>query len=76
MKKNDWKDRLNIVYSTNPDFRYDDGAEEEEETPEKKQAKTESQHRKEGKRRKNRNRGIRIHRTGRRSERTRQAAED
>ena len=35
MKKNDWKDRLNIVYSTNPDFRYDDGAEEEEETPEK-----------------------------------------
>lgn len=30
MKKNDWKDRLNIVYSTNPDFRYDDGTEEEE----------------------------------------------
>lgn len=22
MKKNDWKDRLNIVYSTNPDFEY------------------------------------------------------
>jgi len=22
MKKNDWKDRLNIVYSTNPDFQY------------------------------------------------------
>ena len=22
MKKNDWKDRLNIVYSTNPDFNY------------------------------------------------------
>ena len=22
MKKNDWKDRLNIVYSTNPDFSY------------------------------------------------------
>ena len=22
MKKNDWKDRLNIVYSTNPDFAY------------------------------------------------------
>ncbi len=35
MKKNDWKDRLNIVYSTNPDFHYDDGTEEEEETPEK-----------------------------------------
>ena len=28
MKNNDWKDRLNIVYSTNPDFSYetdDDG---------------------------------------------------
>ena len=23
MKKNDWKDRLNIVYSTNPDFQYE-----------------------------------------------------
>ncbi|MBR2301415.1 MAG: translation initiation factor, partial [Bacteroidaceae bacterium] len=22
MKNNDWKDRLNIVYSTNPDFQY------------------------------------------------------
>ena len=30
MKKNDWKDRLNVVYSTNPDFHYD--TEEEEET--------------------------------------------
>ena len=39
MKKNDWKDRLNIVYSTNPDFRYDDGAEEEEATPEKDRQK-------------------------------------
>ncbi len=24
MKKNDWKDRLNIVYSTNPDFKYEE----------------------------------------------------
>jgi translation initiation factor 1 len=32
MKNNDWKDRLNVVYSTNPDFRYDTGAEEEPET--------------------------------------------
>lgn len=39
MKKNDWKDRLNIVYSTNPDFRYDDGTEEEEETIEKSRQK-------------------------------------
>jgi len=23
MKKNDWKDRLNIVYSTNPNFQYE-----------------------------------------------------
>ena len=23
MKNNDWKDRLNVVYSTNPDFNYD-----------------------------------------------------
>ena len=23
MKKNDWKDRLNVVYSTNPDFGYE-----------------------------------------------------
>lgn len=32
MAKNDWKDRLNIVYSTNPDFKCDDGGEEEVET--------------------------------------------
>ncbi len=29
---NDWKERLNIVYSTNPDFSFDTGEEEEEET--------------------------------------------
>ncbi|MCC8172111.1 MAG: translation initiation factor [Parabacteroides sp.] len=29
MKNNDWKERLNVVYSTNPDFTYDTG----EETP-------------------------------------------
>ena len=23
MKDNDWKDRLNVVYSTNPDFNYE-----------------------------------------------------
>ncbi len=23
MKNNDWKDRLNVVYSTNPDFQYE-----------------------------------------------------
>ena len=39
MKKNDWKDRLNIVYSTNPDFNYDKGEEAEAETLEPKQQK-------------------------------------
>ena len=32
MKKNDWKERLNIVYSTNPDFAYDTDETPEEET--------------------------------------------
>lgn len=32
MKKNDWKERLNIVYSTNPDFTYDTDESVEEET--------------------------------------------
>ena len=32
MKKNDWKERLNIVYSTNPDFAYDTDKAPEEET--------------------------------------------
>ena len=31
-KDNDWKDRLSVVYSTNPDFRYDTGEIEESET--------------------------------------------
>jgi len=30
MKNNDWKSRLNVVYSTNPDFQYE--VQEEEET--------------------------------------------
>ena len=29
---NDWKDRLSVVYSTNPDYKYDTGEVEEEET--------------------------------------------
>lgn len=29
---NDWKDRLGMVYSTNPDFQYETGGEEEAET--------------------------------------------
>lgn len=31
-KNNDWKDRLNVVYSTNPDFRYETRDEEETST--------------------------------------------
>ena len=38
MKDNDWKKRLNIVYSTNPDYHYQDGEAEEEITlPKEKQ---------------------------------------
>lgn len=32
MKKNDWKERLNIVYSTNPDFSYETAEENMAET--------------------------------------------
>lgn len=32
MKDNDWKSRLGVMYSTNPDFKYDTDKEEEEET--------------------------------------------
>ena len=39
MKKNDWKDRLNIVYSTNPDFAYSTDEKEEIETLPKQQQK-------------------------------------
>lgn len=39
MKSNDWKDRLNVVYSTNPDFRYETSEEEEIETLPKSQQK-------------------------------------
>ena len=39
MKNNDWKDRLNIVYSTNPDFQYSTDEKEEIETLPKQQQK-------------------------------------
>lgn len=32
MKKNDWKERLNVVYSTNPDFSYETEDTQEPET--------------------------------------------
>lgn len=31
-KDNDWKDRLSVVYSTNPDYKYDTGEVEEADT--------------------------------------------
>lgn len=39
MKNNDWKDRLNIIYSTNPDFAYSTDEKEEIETLPKQQQK-------------------------------------
>ena len=39
MKKNDWKERLNIVYSTNPDFQYSTDEKEEIRTLPKQQQK-------------------------------------
>jgi translation initiation factor 1 len=31
-KEDDWKDRLNVVYSTNPDYQYEHDEDEEQET--------------------------------------------
>ena len=39
MKKNDWEERLNIVYSTNPDYQYITDEKEENETLPKQQQK-------------------------------------
>lgn len=39
MKNNDWKARLNVVYSTNPDFKYDEEEQEEVATLAAKQQK-------------------------------------
>lgn len=37
MKKNDWKDRLNVVYSTNPDFQYETTDDEVQTLPKQQQ---------------------------------------
>jgi translation initiation factor 1 len=44
MKSNDWKDRLNVVYSTNPDFKYEqpEDADVETKSPEKQQLRIKS----------------------------------
>ena len=44
MKNNDWKERLNVVYSTNPDFKYESVEEEAVETLDKKQQKLRAFH--------------------------------
>ena len=39
MANNDWKSRLNVVYSTNPDFKYTTDEQEKSETLPKQQQK-------------------------------------
>ena len=39
MKNNDWKDRLNVVFSTNPNFQYETEEKEEQELLPKNQQK-------------------------------------
>lgn len=39
MRNNDWKDRLNVVFSTNPDYQYETVEVEEKELLPKKQQK-------------------------------------
>ena len=39
MSNNDWKDRLNVVFSTNPDYQYETEEVEEQELLPKKQQK-------------------------------------
>ena len=33
MRNNDWKERLNVVYSTNPDYQYETEEESQQDTP-------------------------------------------
>lgn len=62
MKNNDWKERLNVVYSTNPDFKYESVEEEAVETLDKKQQKTPCQYRKKRTGWQNRDINQRVHR--------------
>lgn len=61
MKNNDWKDRLNVVYSTNPDFRYETTGEEETITPDRDRQQLRVSIEKKRQRRKNRYTGNRIY---------------
>ena len=62
MKNNDWKERLNVVYSTNPDFKYESVEEEAVETLDKKQQKAPCQYRKKRTGWQNRDINQRVHR--------------
>mgnify|MGYP006910460915 CR=1 FL=1 len=62
MKNNDWKERLNVVYSTNPDFKYESVEEEAVETLDKKTTKATCQYRKKRTGWQNRDINQRVHR--------------
>ena len=62
MKNNDWKERLNVVYSTNPDFKYESVEEEAVETLDKKTTETPYQYRKKRTGWQNRDINQRVHR--------------
>ena len=62
MKNNDWKERLNVVYSTNPDFKYENVEKEETKTLDKKQQKLRVNIEKKGTGWQNRDINQRVHR--------------
>lgn len=62
MKNNDWKERLNVVYSTNPDFKYENVEKEETKTLDKKTTKAPCQYRKKRTEWQNRDINQRVHR--------------
>ena len=69
-KENDWKDRLNVVYSTNPDFKYELDDEEEQTTLQPSQQRLRVQLDRKNRGGKVVNSRYRIYRYGRRFERT------
>ena len=44
MKNNDWKERLNIVYSTNPDYKYEMNDDEEQAEEDVQQQESHTHH--------------------------------
>ena len=74
-EKNDWKDRLNVVYSTNPDFGYEMDNDEEQVTLDKDKQNLRVSIDKKNRGGKSGNINYRICRYGERLEGTGQAAE-